>query len=62
MNYDRSDLINDRLYSQPLILSVTNEKGRSMKVTPSSLGEVYLALAVVGSVLMMEMAAFALLG
>ena len=33
-----------------------------MKVAPSSLGEVYLIFAAVGTVLMMEMAAFALLG
>jgi hypothetical protein len=33
-----------------------------MKVAPSSLGEVYLTLAVVGTVLMLEMATFALLG
>jgi hypothetical protein len=33
-----------------------------MKVAESSPGEVYLALAVVGTVLMIEMAAFALLG
>jgi hypothetical protein len=33
-----------------------------MKVEPSSPGEVYLTLAVVSTVLMMEMAAFALLG
>ena len=33
-----------------------------MKVAPSSPGEVYLAFAVVSVVLMMEMAAFTLLG
>jgi hypothetical protein len=33
-----------------------------MKLEPSSPSEVYLALAVVSTVLMMEMAAFALLG
>jgi hypothetical protein len=33
-----------------------------MKVEPSSRGEVYLTLVVVGTVLMIEMAAFALLG
>jgi hypothetical protein len=33
-----------------------------MKLEPSSTSEVYLALAVVSTVLMMEMAAFALLG
>jgi len=33
-----------------------------MIVKPSSPGEVYLTLAVVSTVLMMEMAAFALLG
>ena len=33
-----------------------------MKIAPSSLGEVYLTFAVVGTVLMMEMVAFALLG
>ncbi len=33
-----------------------------MKVTPSSPAEVLLTLAVVSTVLMMEMAAFALLG
>jgi hypothetical protein len=33
-----------------------------MKVAPSSPREVYLALAVVSTVLMIEMAAFALLG
>jgi hypothetical protein len=33
-----------------------------MKVAPSSLGEVYLTLTVVSTVLMIEMAAFALLG
>ena len=33
-----------------------------MKIEPSSLSEVYLALAVVSTVLMMEMAAFAVLG
>jgi hypothetical protein len=33
-----------------------------MKVAPSSPGEVYVIFAVVGIVLMMEMAAFALLG
>jgi hypothetical protein len=32
-----------------------------MRVAPSSAGEVYLALAVVTTVLMMEMAAFAIL-
>jgi hypothetical protein len=33
-----------------------------MKVAPSSAGEVYLTFAVVSTVLMIEMAAFALLG
>ena len=33
-----------------------------MKVAPSSRGEVYLTLVVVSTVLMIEMAAFALLG
>jgi hypothetical protein len=33
-----------------------------MKVAPSSPGEVYLTLAVVGAVLMLEMVTFALLG
>jgi hypothetical protein len=33
-----------------------------MKIAPSSPGEVYLTFAVVGTVLMMEMVAFALLG
>jgi hypothetical protein len=33
-----------------------------MKVAPSSPGEVYLTLAFVSTVLMIEMAAFALLG
>jgi hypothetical protein len=33
-----------------------------MKLEPCSPGEVYLTLAVVSTVLMMEMAAFALLG
>jgi len=33
-----------------------------MNIEPSSPGEVYLTLAVVGTVLMIEMAAFALLG
>jgi hypothetical protein len=33
-----------------------------MKVAPSSLGEFYLTLTVVSTVLMVEMAAFALLG
>jgi hypothetical protein len=37
-------------------------RGRAMNVEPSSPGEVYLTLAVVGAVLMLEMAAFALLG
>jgi hypothetical protein len=32
-----------------------------MRVVPSSTSEVYFALAVVGTVLMMELAAFALL-
>jgi hypothetical protein len=33
-----------------------------MRIAPSSPGEVYLTFAVVSAVLMMEMAAFALLG
>jgi hypothetical protein len=33
-----------------------------MKVVPSSAGEVYLIVTVVSAVLMLEMAAFALLG
>jgi len=33
-----------------------------MKVAPSSVSEVYLTFAVVGTVLMIEMAAFALMG
>ena len=43
-------------------LPCSNAKGRSMNVEPSSSREVYLTLAVVGTVLIIEMAAFALLG
>ena len=34
---------------------------KPMKVVPSSSGEMYLLVAIVGTVLMIEMAAFALL-
>lgn len=46
-----------------MILSAGNEnEAGTMRVAPSSTGEVYFAIAVVSAVLVIEMAAFVILG